>query len=331
MKRLNVVGEFCTLLTCCLMCILAFGCGSSGGGTATQPPSAITSVTITPTSATVQPGASQTFNATVSGTGSFSNAVSWSVNGKAGGDSTVGLISASGVYTTPATIPNPTTVTATATSTQDSTRSGSSRVQIGPTAYDVTGIQISPASATVNTSSTSYFYANVQGSGAFSNAVTWSVNNVPGGNSTVGTITTGPAVPNGIVPATYLAPSTVPQGGTVTLTAASAIAPGVVASAQLAIVKSTQAPPTISQLSPLSADAGTTLQVTGTGFTGDGTFPVTVTYLFTAANGVTIPAPASVSNLTDTQVPVIVPLGAATGPVSVQVRFRQSAHRGNDR
>jgi hypothetical protein len=57
-----------------------------------------------------------------------------------------------------------------------------------------------------------------------SGGVTWAVNGVPGGNTTVGTIT-----PQGA----YTAPAAVPAGGTVTITATSTAAPG--ASAQVTI------------------------------------------------------------------------------------------------
>ena len=45
------------------------------------------------------------FTATVTGT--TNTAVTWSVNGVAGGNSTVGTISTSGAYTAPATAPEP--------------------------------------------------------------------------------------------------------------------------------------------------------------------------------------------------------------------------------
>ncbi len=77
-------------------------------------------VTISPTSASVQAGGTQTFtgaaqNATNSG-------VTYAVNGVTGGNATVGTISAFGVYTAPATVPSPATVMVTAASVQDPSR-----------------------------------------------------------------------------------------------------------------------------------------------------------------------------------------------------------------
>ena len=66
-------------------------------------------VAVSPTSASVQLGASRSFQATVSG--SANTAVTWSVNGVAGGSSTVGTISSAGLYTAPAVMPASSTVT----------------------------------------------------------------------------------------------------------------------------------------------------------------------------------------------------------------------------
>jgi hypothetical protein len=69
------------------------------------------SVSILPTSAIMQKGQTQQFTAAVSG--SSDTAVNWLVSGIQGGNSTVGTISSSGLYTAPSTAPtNPVTVTA---------------------------------------------------------------------------------------------------------------------------------------------------------------------------------------------------------------------------
>ncbi len=56
-------------------------------------------VTVSPTSANVRAGATQSFSATV--TGSSNTAVTWQVNGVAGGSAATGTISSSGMYTAP--------------------------------------------------------------------------------------------------------------------------------------------------------------------------------------------------------------------------------------
>jgi len=65
-----------------------------------------------PSTATVATNKTQQFTATLNGA---NTAVSWSVNAVAGGNSTVGTISPTGLYTAPASIPSPATVTVTAT------------------------------------------------------------------------------------------------------------------------------------------------------------------------------------------------------------------------
>ncbi|HEY0686539.1 MAG TPA: S8 family serine peptidase [Steroidobacter sp.] len=99
-------------------------------GTNACPSSNISAVTVsvTPASASIQAGASQTFMATV--TNASDTTVTWQVNDVSGGNSTVGTISTAGVYTAPASVPSPATVTITAVSSADATRSASAQVTI---------------------------------------------------------------------------------------------------------------------------------------------------------------------------------------------------------
>jgi Beta-propeller repeat len=91
-------------------------------------PKASISVTVSPTAATVQAGATQQYTAEVSGT--TYTLVTWSVNNVVGGDATVGTISASGLYRGPAAVPSPETVTVKATSLADSSKFASATVSI---------------------------------------------------------------------------------------------------------------------------------------------------------------------------------------------------------
>jgi hypothetical protein len=68
------------------------------------------------------------FTATV--TGSSNTKVNWNVSGTAGGNSTIGTISASGLYTAPPTPPTPSTVTINAVSQADATKSGSASLVV---------------------------------------------------------------------------------------------------------------------------------------------------------------------------------------------------------
>jgi uncharacterized protein (DUF1800 family) len=85
-------------------------------------------VMVAPATAMVRTGNQQVF--TVMVTGALNQSVTWTVNGEAGGDSTIGTITATGTYTAPLTLPTPNTVTVTATSVEDPTRSSSATVTL---------------------------------------------------------------------------------------------------------------------------------------------------------------------------------------------------------
>jgi len=89
------------------------------------------SVTISPASATVAVGGTQQFTATVQNTSN--TAVTWQVNGVAGGNATVGTITSSGLYTAPGAVPSPAAVTVTAVSQADATKSASAQVTVTAT------------------------------------------------------------------------------------------------------------------------------------------------------------------------------------------------------
>jgi hypothetical protein len=102
---------------------------SPGGGTSnTTNLTIVVVVTVSPATQTLNVTQTQPFTATVTGTSN--TAVTWSVNDVVGGDSTVGTISASGLYTAPATVPNPATVTVKATSQADTSKSASATLTV---------------------------------------------------------------------------------------------------------------------------------------------------------------------------------------------------------
>jgi hypothetical protein len=259
-------------------------------------------VAVAPASATVRSGRSQTFTATVTGA---PNTVTWRVNGVAGGNSTVGMIDASGHYLAPTAVPNPATVTVTAASTASPSSTGSAAVTIvampaissvspttlpagnftltvngvgftpgsvvsfdgaavpttvnsstrltatgnapaakpsvpvvvnttdgevsntvfvSVTAQNPVTVTISPASASLRVNRTRQFSASVQNSS--NTSVTWKVNGVTGGNSTVGTISA-----SGL----YRAPGSVPNPATVTVSATAVADPTKTANASVTI------------------------------------------------------------------------------------------------
>jgi hypothetical protein len=181
-------------------------------------------VSVTPGAASVTVDKQQQFAATV--TGNASQSVTWDVNGTIGGNASIGFIdSISGLYTAPASIPSPATVTVHATSKAVSAAVGSATVTIAAPPPPVT-ITISPTSASVAVSKTHQFMAKVKNT--TSTAVTWQVNKVVGGNATVGTIST-----SGL----YMAPATIPSPASVTVTVVSVADTTKSASAGVTITK----------------------------------------------------------------------------------------------
>ncbi len=175
---------------------------------------AVGTVSISPTTATVAVGGTQQFTATV--VGETNKAMTWSVDGVNGGNSTVGTVSSSGLYTAPS---SPDKHTVTATSVADPSKSASAAVS-------VILLTVMPTSAMLAPLGTQQFTALV--TGTTNTSVTWLVDGVAGGNNTVGTISS-----NGL----YTAPATL---GTYTVTATSAALPSYSVNA---LVTVTEAPP----------------------------------------------------------------------------------------
>ena len=96
----------------------------SASATVTLTAPAIT-ITISPTSASVIAGTTQQFTTSV--TGSSNTAVTWSVNGLAVGNATIGTVTSSGLYTAPLSPPKA-AITVTATSQANTTFSASAPI-----------------------------------------------------------------------------------------------------------------------------------------------------------------------------------------------------------
>ncbi len=179
---------------------------------------AVGSLTVTPATVNLAPGATEQFNVSVEG---FSNTtVTWYVDKIAGGNSTVGTISSTGLYTAPATLGSHTITAASAADTSDV---ASATINIGT-------ISLTPAAALLAPAQTQQFSAAIAG---VSNATfTWSVDQIPGGNTIVGTISS-----SGL----YTAPAT---AGAHTVTAASTTAPSDLASSNINVATIALSPAT---------------------------------------------------------------------------------------
>ena len=162
------------------------------------------SISVSPSTVSIQSGAQQQFIASVSGT--TNTGVTWTASG--------GTVSTSGLYVAPSVAG---TFMVTATSAADSTKSASAVVTVS---QPQVSISVSPSTVSIQSGAQQQFGASV--SGTSNTAVTWSASG--------GTVST-----SGL----YVAPSTV---GTYAVTAVSAADPTKSASATVSV----SAPPTIS-------------------------------------------------------------------------------------
>ncbi|MFN7925699.1 MAG: malectin domain-containing carbohydrate-binding protein [Bryobacteraceae bacterium] len=166
------------------------GAGQSSGATlgftfgATSTVEAVyvpASVSVSPGSASLGQSQTQQFTA--------NTPVTWSIS------PAVGAISATGLYTAPASIAAQQSVTVTATSTADASKTAAATVTLNPPPITVT---VSPASAALGQGQTQQFTANV--------SVTWSISPAVGAISAAGL---------------YTAPASIAAQQTVTVTATS--------------------------------------------------------------------------------------------------------------
>ncbi|MBI1751682.1 MAG: right-handed parallel beta-helix repeat-containing protein [Acidobacteria bacterium] len=238
---------------------LALGCG--GESVPAKAPATSVSISLDATPKTpVAPGGTVLFTATVSG--SVNTAVTWTVDGVAGGNATTGTLTGTGgtaTYTAPAAAGSHTVQ---ATSVADTAKSASMDVTVTASVQ----VALNPAAVTLGPGASQPFTATVSGSA--NTAVTWTVDGVTGGNATTGTLAgTGGTV-------TYTAPAAT---GSHTVKATS-----VVATAKGAMAAVTVADPgsvTAVAVNPgtLSLAAGAQGQFTAT-VSGTGSYSTAVTW-----------------------------------------------------
>jgi hypothetical protein len=126
----------------------------------------ITGVSITPASVSLSTTATLQFSDAVQGTGTFDPSVQWSVAGVVGGNSSVGTISPSGLYTAPPTMASSTSINVqvastidlavTATATVSLIQGGPTITQIAPTSADA-GAQVQILGNNLGGTTTIYF------------------------------------------------------------------------------------------------------------------------------------------------------------------------------
>ena len=264
----------------------------------------ISPVSVSPASVTLSVSQMQQFTATVTGMGN--TPVTWSIS------PSVGSVSASGLYTAPASITGGQTVLVIATSVGDPTKKASSTVTLVPPV----AVAVSPTAATLTVSQTLQFTANVTGS--TNTAVTWTLTGA-------GSITSA---------GLYTAPSSIPAQTSATVTAVSVADTTKSASATI-----TLNPPVAVTVAPATATltAAQTLQfaatVTGSTntavtWTATGAGSITSAGLYTAPSNITAQTTATVTatSVADTtksasatvtvNPPVVVTVSPATATLS---------------
>lgn len=133
---------------------------------ATEPPSSITSVTISPRSVSLDGGGVRQFTATVVGDSGANTAVDWTCS--------KGTVNLFGTYTAPDATDSDQQVTVRATSTQDPTKWGEATVIVNARVVDeVESVTVSPATVTAAGGSQQQFTAQVNGPADPSQDVAW--------------------------------------------------------------------------------------------------------------------------------------------------------------
>jgi len=154
---------------------------------ATPPPPI--NVNVTPVTATVPAGQTQTFTANVQNDPANAG-VQWSLSGAGCNSASCGTLSnatTTGVtYTAPASVPTPATVTLQAASLTDGTRTATAAITVTPPVGVIT-VAVSPRRAATTLTQRQQFTALVS-SDPRNLGVSWTVDGTPGGNANSGTI-----------------------------------------------------------------------------------------------------------------------------------------------
>lgn len=257
--------------------------------TATPPTATVTGVSVVATPSSINTAQTATCVATVTGTGAYSTAVTWTATG--------GTVTQGGVFTP--------TGTGTGTCIANSAQvgytsvSGSANIAITAAPFTITSISVAALPSSIATGQTSTCSATVSGTGSYSSAVTWTAT---GGSITPGGVFT----PSGAGAATCKANSTavgytnISGTANITVTAAAPTITGVLLVCLPSSITTTQTStctPTVTgtgaftntvnlSVSPSSngtlSTTSTVASGTGVTFTPAGTPPATVTITATS-------------------------------------------------
>ena len=232
-------NHFGSVLLAVFLAAWVSSCGGGGGGSSPPPPPPI-SVSVSPGTASIFLGATQQFSATVSNTSI--TGVAWSVSGTCTGTQ-CGIIDANGLYTAPAILPSPATITIRATSQANVSRFGTATVTL---TSDVS-VSATPTTSNLELGASFQLAASVSGSGNPDRNVTWEI----ACGAPCGTVTSA---------GLYTAPSILPSPATVMVTARSVADPSKTSSAVITITSNF----TLALSGPPTVDTGATGQFNAT-------------------------------------------------------------------
>jgi len=181
-------GTAVAVYICVALSSFLTGCGLVSSQPSSQnpppPPPVSVAVSVTPIGAAVTPGSSTQFNAKITG----DTSVTWSVNGMAGGDASIGKIDDTGRYTAPTT-PQSVAVRVTAASVEaPSVNSSASAYVVVPGEVTTTN---HPLVALYTIDPPDAANVSIQFGPTSNYGQTTSVQESPGGGGTVGTLVAG--------------------------------------------------------------------------------------------------------------------------------------------
>src|SRR5579872_7418423 len=271
-ERTNVAA-----ISACVMMSVAgiVGCGG-GSSTSPAPVAKMVSVALTPPMATVQTSQAASFTATVANDPK-NDGTTWTLSGAgctgAACGSLSGTTAASGaavMYTAPAAVPNPPTVTLTATAVDDATKSAKATITLAaaPAPPTPPSVSVTPGTANLATGAvTQTFKANVAND-AQNLGVTWSVSGTNCTGAACGAISPTTSASGAAV--TYTSAPRATAAGTVTVTATSVAETSATGTAAVTLA-APAAPVATSPISfsPVAVDTGFGLPAIATDSSGN--------------------------------------------------------------
>ncbi len=279
-----------------LLLVASFlGCGGIVGSGPTQPPPSNITVTVSPPSASVLLGETQAFAAAVTNTAN--TAVTWSVNGIPGGSAAAGTIDATGLYTAPANLPSPASVSVEATSVADTSKGSSAPVTI---ISDVS-VSVAPQTMPIELGATQPLTATVSSAGNPNRAVTWILSGSGCTGAACGTVNSSGA---------YTAPQILPAPPAVSLIATSMADPSKSGAASITVTSTFS----LAVTGPSSAIAGSAATYTATLTPAANSNPSRVIFWSVAGAGCSGTACGTISSSGVYTAPVLPP-----SPATVQI------------